>query len=150
MNELPRRAVLRRALQVTLLALSMRATADDQDTIDYRQHVMKTLGEQLAAVNMILSGKAPPQSFATHLQVLATAAGQARKAFEPRIPGGKSKPEVWSSWPDFAQRLDALTAASGDLAKAAGSGPTTLGPRIKASLDCEGCHRIYMLPGKPQ
>ncbi len=132
-----------------LLAVTLQAAADDQDTIDYRQHVMKTLGEQLAAVNMILAGKAPPQSFAVHLQVLATAASQARKAFEPKIPGGKSKPQVWSSWPDFAQRLDALTAASSDLAKAAASGPSTLGPRIRASLDCEGCHRIYMIPDKP-
>ncbi len=133
-----------------LLSVSATAPADDQDTIDYRQHVMNTLGEQLAAVDMILARKAPPDSFAVHMQVIATAASQAKKAFEPKVPGGKSKPQVWSSWPDFAQRLDVLVAASTELAKAAKDGPGTVGPRIKATLDCDGCHQIYKVPEKPQ
>jgi cytochrome c556 len=133
-----------------LLAASAIAAADDQDAIDYRQHVMNTLGQELAAVDMIIAKKAPADAFAVHMKVIATAATQAKKAFEPKIPGGKSKPEVWSNWPDFAKRLDALVTASDELAKAAAKdGPAALGPKIKASLDCESCHQVYMTPGKP-
>jgi cytochrome c556 len=132
-----------------LLAASAIAAADDQDTIDYRRHVMKSLGEQLAAVDMILAKKAPADSFAVHLKVIATTATQARKAFEPKVPGGSSKPEVWSNWPDFAKRLDALVASSDELAKAAkDGGVAAVGPKIKSALDCESCHKVYMLPPK--
>ena len=132
-----------------LTCMSALAIGDDQDAIDYRVHVMKTLGEQLAAIDMILARKAPPDAFAVHVQVIASAAAQAKGAFEPKIAGGNSKPEVWSNWADFAKRLDAMVAASNELAKAAKDGnPSTVGPRIKASLDCDGCHKVYMAPHK--
>ena len=137
-------------LGLTVLScMSAMAIGDDQDAIDYRVHVMKSLGEQLAAVDMILARKAPPDAFAVHVQVIARVAAQAKLAFEPKIAGGNSKPEVWSNWADFAKRLDAMVAASNDLAKAAkDANPSTVGPRIRASLDCEGCHKLYMTPAK--
>ena len=92
-----------------LLFASLPSRADDQDVIDYRTHVMKTLGEQMGAVGMILENKAPPDNFATHMKVLAVTATQAKKAFEPKVPGGNAKPEVWSDWADFSKRLDELS-----------------------------------------
>lgn len=38
--------------------------ADDEDSIEYRQHIMKTLGEQAAAIRMIVEHKAPATNFA--------------------------------------------------------------------------------------
>lgn len=133
-----------------MLAASTIAVADDQDAIDYRQHVMKTLGEQLAAIDMILARKAPADSFAVHVKVIAVTATQAKKAFETKVPGGNSKPEVWSNWADFAKRLDALAASSDELAKAAkdASAAATVGPKINSTLDCESCHKVYMRPPK--
>ncbi|MDB6089048.1 MAG: cytochrome c [Gammaproteobacteria bacterium] len=150
----PRSVRLRRTAKglalAALLAASAIAAADDQDAIDYRRHVMKTLGEQLAAIDMILAKKAPADSFAVHLKVIAATATQAKKAFEPKIQGGSSKPEVWSNWPDFARRLDGLVASSDELAKAAkDAGAAAVGPKIKSTLDCESCHKVYMLPPKP-
>ena len=131
-----------------LLAASGLASADDQDVIDYRKHIMTTLGEQLAAVGMILDKKAPPDSFAVHLQALAVTATQAKKAFEPKLPGGNSRPEVWSNWADFAKQLDALVASTGELAKAAKDGGVAgAAPKVK-SLDCKSCHDTYMVPPK--
>jgi len=131
-----------------LLGVSATVCADDQDVIDYRKHVMKTLGEQLAAVHMILDKKAPQDAFATDLKVIATVATQAKSAFEPKVAGGNSKPEVWSNWPDFAKRLDALTAATASLAKAAqDGGPAAAGSKLD-TLDCKGCHDVYMVPTK--
>jgi len=131
---------------IVLASMSALGIADEQDAIDYRVHVMKTMGEQLAALDMILARKAPPDAFAVHVKVIAIAATQAKLAFEPQVPGGNSKPEVWSNWPDFAKRLDALVAASAELAK--DGNPSTVGPKIRTSLDCEGCHKVYMRPPK--
>jgi cytochrome c556 len=125
------------------------AHADDQDVIDYRRHIMKTMGEQAAAIDMILQRKAPADNFAVHVKTLAVAAATAKKAFEPRVPGGEAKPDVWSNWPDFSKRLDALTTATDALAKAASDGGVAAtSPKMQAALTCKGCHDTYRVPKK--
>jgi cytochrome c556 len=139
------------ALGAVLLAAGLGgvAVADDQDSIDYRQHIMKTIGEQAASITMILQHKAPAENLATHAKLLALSAATAKKAFEPKAPGGNSKPEVWSNWSDFSKRLDAFVAATDDLAKAAASGGVAAaGAKSQAALACTGCHDQYMSPKK--
>jgi cytochrome c556 len=120
------------------------ARADDQDVIDYRVHVMKTMGEQAAAIGQILQQKAPAENFAAHAQILAITAATAKKAFESKTPGGEAKPEVWTQWPDFAKRLDELAASTAELAELAKTGgPTAAAPRVKAALTCKNCHETY-------
>ena len=132
-----------------LTCLGVAAVADDQDAVDYRKHVMSTLGEQAAAIDQIIAKKAPPDAFAVHVKTIAIAAGQTKLAFEPKIAGGDSKPEVWSNWTDFAKRVDAMVSAANELAKAAQEGNVAaVGPKIKTALDCDGCHKIYMVPAK--
>jgi cytochrome c556 len=140
---------------VTLFALgcfmfaSLPSRADDQDVIDYRTHVMKTLGEQMGAVSMILENKAPPDNFATHMKVLAVTATQAKKAFEPKVQGGNSKPEVWSNWADFSKRLDELVAGTGELAAAAQKeSVAAVGGKLRSTLKCKSCHDTYRKPLK--
>jgi len=123
--------------------------ADDQDVVDYREHIMRTMGEQEAAIGMILERKAPADNFATHIRILAVTAATAKKAFEPKVPGGKAKPEVWAQWPDFARRLDALAAATDDLAKiAAGGGVAAAGTKVSGVLTCKSCHDTYLVEKK--
>lgn len=131
------------------ICMSAAAIADDADAIDYRRHVMISLGEQLAGIDMIVAKKAPPDAFVTHVKTMAIVATQAKLAFQPQIAGGKSKPEVWSNWADFAKRLDAMVAAGDELAKTAKDGnAAVVGPKIKTAMDCDGCHKVYMVPGK--
>ena len=120
--------------------------ADDSDGIEYRQHIMKTLDEEMAAIGMILANRAPTDALATHTRILATTAATAKKAFEPKIPGGEAKPEVWANWADFAKRLDALTAATGQLAQADAAAAT--GVRADLATACKGCHDQYRVPKK--
>src|SRR5690606_5043942 len=111
-----------------------------QDVRDYRVHVMKTLGEQFAALNQIAKGKAPAADVATQAQVLNIAAGMAKIAFTPKVPGGDAKPEIWDKWDDFSKRLDELVAATADLAKAAQQGGVAaVAPKL-GGLSCKGCH----------
>jgi cytochrome c556 len=125
------------------------AYADDQDVIDYRTHVMKTLEEQTEAIKMIIAKKAPADNLATHVKTLAIAAGMAKKAFEPKVEGGASKPQVWSNWPDFSKQLDALTAATGELSKAAtDGGVASVAPKFQSALNCQGCHDQYVVTKK--
>lgn len=137
-----------RSITFLVLAAAMlplvAARADDQDTIDYRQDIMKSMGEQTAAIAQILQQKAPPDNFAVHLQILAITAATAKKAFEPKVPGGEAKSEVWAKWPDFSKRLDELTAATADLAKTAVSGGiAATAPKVQAALTCKSCHDTY-------
>jgi cytochrome c556 len=130
-----------------LLLAALPSRADDQDVIDYRTHVMKSLGEQLGAVGMILENKAPPDNFATHLKALAVTATQAKKAFEPKVPGGNSKPEVWADWADFSKRLDELVAGTAALAAAAPhESVAAVGAKLSSTLKCKSCHDTYRKP----
>ena len=125
------------------------AWADDQDVIDYREHIMKSMGEQVAAIGEILEQKVNPENLTTHVQILAVTAATAKSAFEPKVLGGKAKPEVWLHWADFAKRLDALTAATAELAKTAkDGGVAAAAPKAQSALTCKGCHDTYRQPDK--
>ena len=119
------------------------ARADEEEDIDYRQHIMKTMGEQMAAIQQIVQHKVPADNFATHLQVVAVAAATAKAAFTPASAGGSAKPEVWSKWADFSKRLDELAAASAALAKSANEADVAATAAKLDTLKCQGCHDTY-------
>jgi len=132
-----------------LLAASASALADDQDVIDYRKHVMKTIGEQVGAIQLILENRVPADNLAVHLKVIAATAPQTKSAFTAEVAGGRSKPEVWASWDDFSERLDRFVAGAQELAQAARAGDAAAAAaRLPATLDCKGCHEIYRAPAK--
>lgn len=143
----PWMAFVAAAAVVATIAAPAVARADDQDVIDYRQHVMNTMGDQLLLINQIIQKQAPADEAAdlgTFAQILAMTATTAQSAFKPNVAGGDSKPSVWTSWPDFSKRLDALVASTADLAKAAKSGDTSAVASKVAALDCMGCHQLYV------
>ena len=124
------------------------AFADDQDVKDYRSHVMKTLGEQFAALNQISKGKAPAADVATQAQVLSITAGTAKVAFTPKVLGGEAKPEVWEKWDDFSKRLDEMVAAANELAQTAKQGGVAAVTPKLGTLSCKGCHDVYRVQKK--
>lgn len=137
-------------LAVVVIAAPFAAQADDQDVMNYRKQIMRTMSEQAGAMNMTLQGKAPAEAFATHVKTLHLAATQALKAFEPNVPGsegGESKPEVWSQWDDFSKRMNELVANLEALDKAAAEGGAAkAGPMIQQAMTCRGCHDTYRIP----
>ena len=127
-----------------VVAFPVAVFADGQDTIDYRRHIMKTMGEQLGAIGQILKGTIPADSFATHAEILALNATTAKKAFEPKVLGGDAKPELWENWADFSKRLDTLAAATAEFAKLAkAGGVAAAGPKAQETFTCKGCHDKY-------
>jgi cytochrome c556 len=118
--------------------------ADDKDVIEYREHIMKTLNEQSAALGQILMTAVPGDQTLAHIDALADTAQIALKAFEPKVPGGESKPEVWAKWDDFSKRMKDFAAKNAEMQKIAHSQGTdqALGMVVDA-LSCKGCHDIY-------
>jgi cytochrome c556 len=135
-------------VQTVLVAIFLPAvvSADDQDVIDYREHIMKTLDEQSAAMGMILSTAIPGDNTAAHLQAIALAAQIALKAFEPKVLGGEAKPEVWSNWADFSKRMNEFAKNTGALAarvREKGSDDPALAEEVVDALSCKSCHDVY-------
>jgi cytochrome c556 len=139
---------MKMVLHIALGAIFLPAivSADDQDVIDYREHIMRTLDEQSAALGMILSTVIPGDNTAAHLRVIALTAQIALKAFEPKVLGGKAKPDVWSNWADFSKRMNEFaknTALVAAQAKEKGSEDPALAEKVVDALSCKSCHDAY-------
>jgi len=118
--------------------------ADPKDVIDYRQHIMKTLDSQTAALGMIVSTQVSDENLVAHTRAIAVTAKQALSSFKEKVPGGESKPGVWANWPDFEKRMNEFVAKTEHLAKSAETGgvPVVMEQMVEA-LTCKGCHDTY-------
>lgn len=128
-----------------LLAPGARA-ASEPDAVSYRRHVMKTMGEQVAALGQVLQQKGPAENAALHARTISIAAKTALKAFEPKVSGGEAKDEIWRNWPDFTRRLNALSVNAADLAVIAErDGLPAVQAKVMSVLSCKSCHDAYTL-----
>jgi cytochrome c556 len=146
---------MKRFLAAPLLALSLlpqASTADDQDVIDYRRHIMETLKAQTAALGMIMSGAIPDDNAIAHMDILAATAATALKSFEPKVEGGDAKAEVWAQWDDFSARMNDFAAKTAEMSKTAhekGKDEALL--LVMDALACKQCHDTYRVkkPNSP-
>jgi cytochrome c556 len=132
------------SLLCALAWLPMSSTADDQDVIDYRRHIMETLKAQTAALGMIMSGAIPDDNVVAHIDNIAATAATALKSFEPKVEGGDAKAEVWAQWDDFSARMNdfaAKTAAMSKTAHEQGKDEALL--LAMDALTCKQCHDDY-------
>ena len=129
---------------LTAIGISTSASADDKDAIAYRQHIMKAMNEQTAALGQILSGVVPDDNAVAHINAIALSAATALKSFEPKVAGGESKPEVWSKWPDFSKRMTEFAEKTANAAKLANEqGKDAALASILDVLTCKSCHDVY-------
>jgi cytochrome c556 len=135
------------ALGVVMLLPMVGHTDDkdkDKDVMEYRQHLMKSLEQQAAALGQILSGAGPAENTVAHMQALALTASIALKSFEPKVPGGAAKPEVWNDWADFSKRMQEFADKSAEMAKIGREqGADQAALHVIEALPCKGCHDVY-------
>ena len=132
------------SLMIFLLGFQQAAHAEDQDTIDYRQLIMKELDAESAALGMIASGQIPPDSLTLQARAIANSAKSALKAFEPKVPGGEAKPEVWAKWDDFSKRMQTFAQKTEEMAKVSESGNVQKVTELMIdALPCKACHDVY-------
>lgn len=120
------------------------AHADDKDTIEYRQHIMKSLNAQSAILGQIVSGAIPDDNVVQHMDVLALLASTALKSFEAKVPGGEARPEVWKDWADFSKRMQEFAKKTEEASKIAHTqgGQAALANMLDV-LSCKSCHDVY-------
>ena len=142
----------KRASAVLLLSLlssaaqqSARAQdSDPQDVITYRELIMKELEAEAAALGLMVAGQIPPDNLTLQAKAAAASARSALKAFEPKVPGGEAKPEVWANWADFLKRMQALAQGAEEMAKASeGNNLQAVSGLIVTALPCKECHDTY-------
>jgi cytochrome c556 len=115
--------------------------AENKDIIDYRINLMKTLGEQSAALGKIVQGKVEyKDNLAIHAETIALTIAAAKKAFEPKVVGGTATAAVWDNWKDFMGRFEALETAAKDVAATAKAGGQ---PNVMGLFTCKSCHDVY-------
>ncbi|MBL8643498.1 MAG: cytochrome c [Rhodospirillaceae bacterium] len=121
------------------------AAADNKDIIDYRINIMKTLGEQAAAIGKISQGKVDnADNLALHAETIAINVAAAKKAFEAKVVGGTATQAVWDNWGDFITRFTALETAAKDVAAAAKAGGMDAAkPKMLGLFTCKSCHDVY-------
>jgi cytochrome c556 len=134
-------------LALALVAAPLPAAAQAAaDAVTYRKHIMKTMGEQVAALGLVLQNKGPAENAALHARTISLNAQAAMKAFEAKVPGGEARPEIWRNWADFTKRLKALSDGANELAVIAErDGLPAMQARAMNVLSCKACHDTYTL-----
>ena len=129
---------------VTLLPVAQANEQDDKDVIEYRQRIMHTLNAQAAILGQIVSGLIPKDDVVAHLDAIALTASTALKSFEPKVPGGESKDEVWANWDDFSERMGNFAKRAAEATKVVDTlGPDAALTSMLEAMSCKGCHQIY-------
>jgi cytochrome c556 len=83
-------------------------------------------------------------SLGANLQITAMLASTALKAFEPKVPGGRSVPDIWSDRDDFSKRMRSFSEKTAQAAKNAPSmAPEAALASMLDVLDCKSCHQVY-------
>ena len=120
---------------------------DDADAIILdRQLVMQQLDKDTKALGEIVAGISPPDKMADHAKAIAKGAKEAFKEFEQNVPGGGSKPDVWTNWDDFSKRMQGFVTASDAMAKASETGNVVAVSELMIpALPCKQCHDVYRL-----
>ena len=134
------------ALMLALALAPDAHAASEPDAVSYRRHIMKTLGEQAAALGQVLQQNSPAENAALHARTIAITAKTAVKAFEPHVPGGEAKEDIWRRWDDFAARLNALSVNAETLAEIGErDGLPAMQAKVMDVLNCKSCHDAYKM-----
>jgi cytochrome c556 len=123
-------------------------SADDRDSIKYRQSVMKAISGHMGGAAAIIKGKVPyKDDLVAHVTALNETTKVLPNAFKQKTSGGKTraKPEIWENSADFQQKIKNLQMAAADfLAAAKSGGAEAAGAKMRAVGDaCGACHKKY-------
>lgn len=127
------------------------ATANQTEgAIFERQFIMGQLDKDGEVLGNIIAGIEPPTKLAATTRAIAKGARDSVESFRVALPGGRSKPEVWTNHADFMQRMESFANKAEAMAKAGETGDVTAvtGMMVDA-MPCKQCHDLYRAPKKP-
>lgn len=135
------------AIALTAQQAPAALSQDDADAIILdRQLIMQALEKDVEVLGSIVAGTAPPTEMVARARSVAKNAKAAVTSFEPNVPGGASKPEVWTNWDDFRKRMELFATETEKMAKASESGNlAVVGEAMIGALQCKQCHDVYRI-----
>lgn len=114
-----------------------------------RQNLMLQISKDSELLGEIAAGIKPPDKLAEVTKSISESAEAAKAAFQPNVPGGRSKPEVWSNWADYSRRMDEFSANTKYLAELGAKGDLSgVTNALGTALPCKECHDVYRGPKK--
>ncbi|MCX7283600.1 MAG: cytochrome c [Novosphingobium sp.] len=114
-----------------------------------RQNLMLQLDDDAELLGEIAAGIKTADRLEEVTRSIAEAAAASKAAFEPHLPGGRSKPEIWSNWADYSQRLDAFERDTKQMAELGAKGDLVgVTGMLGTALPCKECHTVYRAPKK--
>lgn len=124
---------------------------DDAQTIIFeRQQIMQQLAKDSETLGGIVAGSQSRDQLAKVTRALADGAKDSLARFRDKVPGGRSKSEVWSNNADFMKRMEDFVRNSEAMAKAGESGNMAgVTALMIDALPCKQCHDLYREPKKP-
>jgi cytochrome c556 len=112
-----------------------------------RQQLMLQISADAKTLGMIVAGTAPSDKLAATTRSIAQAAKDSVTAFEAPVPGGRSKPEVWSNHDAFMADMRAFATNTEAMAKAGEAGNMAEVTNLMvAAMPCSQCHQRYRGP----
>lgn len=112
-----------------------------------RQNIMLQINKDAELLGEIAAGIKPPDKLAAVTKSIAESAEAARTAFEPNVPGGRAKPEIWTNWPDYSRRMNEFSMNAKRLAELGAKGDLSgVTNALGTALPCKECHDIYRGP----
>lgn len=123
--------------------------AEAEGIIFERQQLMLKIEEEAKTLGEVVAGTAAPDKMAPAARAIADLAKESAVAFEPRVPGGRAKPEIWTNGSDYSERMKSFAEKSEQMAREAEannmSGVMSL---MSDALPCKQCHDVYRAPKK--
>ena len=114
-----------------------------------RQNIMLQIGKDAELLGEIAAGIKPPDKLAEVTKSIADSAEAAKAAFEPNVPGGRAKPEIWSNWADYSRRMNEFSANAKQLSELGAKGDLSgVTNALGSALPCKECHDVYRGPKK--
>jgi cytochrome c556 len=131
---------------MALAVITVTSQAEDENVIEYRQHIMASMNAQALILGKIVSTAIPNDQVIEHLETIAILSETSLKSFEAEVPGGESSPDIWSNWEDYTQLMNEFSNnAKGAAASAHVNGKETALNSILNVLTCKQCHDKYRM-----
>ncbi|MCP4697449.1 MAG: cytochrome c [Gammaproteobacteria bacterium] len=132
------------------MAVHARGDSSTEDAIEYRQAVMEVIAWNFGRMGAILKSKAlfDAEEFAKRAAHTAFITQLAREGFVPGSDKGETdaKPQIWTEWDDFKEKMTALQENAAKLAEVAKTATAreNVAPQFKKTgKTCKGCHKKY-------
>lgn len=115
-----------------------------------RQQAMQQLERDADKLGDIIAGLAPRDKLGETARAIAKGAKDAQETFALQVPGGRSRPEVWSNREDYDRRMQEFVQKADAMAALAEAGNLHgVVETMNDAMPCKGCHDIYRAPKKP-